>query len=171
MLQGTADDVVDCSHGKRLWELCEEKYEPLWIKGGRHCNLELYPEFIRHLKKFISFVENLPASRDVSSDHPCAPDPPRISSDSVEPPRNSTDQKEKSRVSADLRPSVERKEKPKASIDGIERPQKSACRSDKARISLDQPDKPRNSIDRFAIYAFFFFFLKNYFFHMHAFTN
>uniref|UniRef100_A0A6N2KVH1 Protein kinase domain-containing protein n=1 Tax=Salix viminalis TaxID=40686 RepID=A0A6N2KVH1_SALVM len=51
--QGTSDEVVDCSHGKQLWELCKEKYEPLWINGGGHCNLELYPEFIKHLKKFV----------------------------------------------------------------------------------------------------------------------
>lgn len=52
-VQGTADEVVDYSHGKQLWELSKEKYEPLWISGGGHCNLELYPEFIRHLKKFV----------------------------------------------------------------------------------------------------------------------
>ncbi|XP_050227411.1 uncharacterized protein LOC126677028 [Mercurialis annua] len=53
VIHGTADEVVDCSHGKQLWELCKEKYEPLWISGGGHCNLELYPEFIKHLKKFV----------------------------------------------------------------------------------------------------------------------
>ncbi|KAF5750162.1 alpha/beta hydrolase domain-containing protein 17C-like isoform X1 [Tripterygium wilfordii] len=53
IIHGTADEVVDCSHGKQLWELCKEKYEPLWVNGGGHCDLELYPEFIRHLKKFV----------------------------------------------------------------------------------------------------------------------
>ncbi|GFZ18931.1 alpha/beta-Hydrolases superfamily protein [Actinidia rufa] len=53
VMHGTADEVVDCSHGKQLWELCKEKYEPLWLSGGGHCNLEIYPEFIRHLKKFV----------------------------------------------------------------------------------------------------------------------
>ncbi|WCJ25340.1 alpha/beta-Hydrolases superfamily protein [Euphorbia peplus] len=53
VIHGTTDEVVDCSHGKQLSELCKEKYEPLWISGGGHCNLELYPEFIRHLKKFV----------------------------------------------------------------------------------------------------------------------
>ncbi|KAL2522984.1 alpha/beta-hydrolase superfamily protein [Forsythia ovata] len=33
VIHGTADDVVDCSHGKQLWELCKEKYEPLWVKA------------------------------------------------------------------------------------------------------------------------------------------
>ncbi|KAL2457560.1 alpha/beta-hydrolase superfamily protein [Forsythia ovata] len=53
VIHGTADEVVDCSHGKQLWELCKVKYEPIWINGGGHCNLELYPEFIKHLKKFV----------------------------------------------------------------------------------------------------------------------
>ncbi|KAJ9173046.1 hypothetical protein P3X46_016222 [Hevea brasiliensis] len=56
VIHGTADEVVDCSHGKQLWELCKERYEPLWISGGGHCNLELYPEFLRHLKKFVLTV-------------------------------------------------------------------------------------------------------------------
>jgi abhydrolase domain-containing protein 17 len=59
MTQGTADDIVDFSHGKRLWELAKEKYEPLWVKGGGHCNLETYPEYIRHLRKFINAMEKL----------------------------------------------------------------------------------------------------------------
>ncbi|XP_030536782.1 alpha/beta hydrolase domain-containing protein 17B-like [Rhodamnia argentea] len=53
VIHGTADEVVDCSHGKQLSELCKIKYEPLWISGGGHCNLELYPEYIKHLKKFV----------------------------------------------------------------------------------------------------------------------
>ncbi|KAM7268943.1 hypothetical protein ACFE04_011109 [Oxalis oulophora] len=53
IIHGTSDEVVDCSHGKQLSELCKQKYEPLWVDGGGHCNLELYPEFIRHLKKFV----------------------------------------------------------------------------------------------------------------------
>ncbi|WZZ68154.1 hypothetical protein YC2023_079524 [Brassica napus] len=56
---GTADEVVDCSHGRRLWELSKEKYEPLWINGGgQYCDLEHYPAFIRHLKKFVASLAN-----------------------------------------------------------------------------------------------------------------
>ncbi|GJN19238.1 hypothetical protein PR202_gb06487 [Eleusine coracana subsp. coracana] len=58
--KGTADEVVDCSHGRALWELAKVKYEPLWIKGGNHCNLELYPEYIKHLKKFVGAIEKSP---------------------------------------------------------------------------------------------------------------
>uniref|UniRef100_A0A6N2MQU7 Serine aminopeptidase S33 domain-containing protein n=1 Tax=Salix viminalis TaxID=40686 RepID=A0A6N2MQU7_SALVM len=56
---GTNDDIVDLSHGKRLWELAREKYDPLWVKGGGHCNLETYPEYIKHLRKFINAMEKI----------------------------------------------------------------------------------------------------------------
>uniref|UniRef100_A0ACD5ZFL2 Uncharacterized protein n=1 Tax=Avena sativa TaxID=4498 RepID=A0ACD5ZFL2_AVESA len=59
VIHGTADDIVDFSHGKRLWELAKEKYDPLWVKGGGHCNLETYPEYIRHLRKFVNTMEKL----------------------------------------------------------------------------------------------------------------
>nr|KJB54920.1 hypothetical protein B456_009G054100 [Gossypium raimondii] len=51
VIHGTDDEVVDWYHGKRLWELSKEKYEPLWVKGGGHCNLETYPEYIKHLQE------------------------------------------------------------------------------------------------------------------------
>ncbi|KAJ8549968.1 hypothetical protein K7X08_033675 [Anisodus acutangulus] len=57
IIHGTADDVVDCSHGKQLFDLCKQKYDPLWVEGGNHCDLELYPEYIKHLKKFLSTIE------------------------------------------------------------------------------------------------------------------
>ncbi|CAL9170004.1 uncharacterized protein LOC135593023 [Musa acuminata AAA Group] len=60
VIHGTADDIVDWTHGKRLWELSKIKYDPLWIKGGGHCNLETYPEYIKHLRKFINAMEKLP---------------------------------------------------------------------------------------------------------------
>ncbi|KAG2263255.1 hypothetical protein Bca52824_070334 [Brassica carinata] len=58
--------VIDFSHGKQLWELCQEKYEPLWLKGGNHCDLELFPEYIAHLKKFVSAVEKSSSKRNSS---------------------------------------------------------------------------------------------------------
>lgn len=58
-LQGTNDEIVNLSHGKRLWELAKDKYDPLWVKGGGHCNLETYPEYIKHLRKFINAMEKL----------------------------------------------------------------------------------------------------------------
>nr|DAD17886.1 TPA_asm: hypothetical protein HUJ06_019349 [Nelumbo nucifera] len=59
VIHGTDDDVVNWLHGNNLWQLAREPYEPLWIKGGGHCNLELYPDFIRHLYRFIQEMENI----------------------------------------------------------------------------------------------------------------
>jgi abhydrolase domain-containing protein 17 len=47
-LQETDDDVVNWS-----------PYDPLWIKGGGHCNLELYLEFIRLLSRFTRGTETI----------------------------------------------------------------------------------------------------------------
>lgn len=69
VIHGTSDEIVDWSHGKRLWELSNEKYEPLWIKGGGHCNLESYPEYIRHLKKFINAMEKHNVVRQVKQNN------------------------------------------------------------------------------------------------------
>ncbi|KAG6625688.1 hypothetical protein I3843_16G112500 [Carya illinoinensis] len=59
VIHGTNDEIVDWSHGRRLWELSKEKYEPLWVKGGGHCNLETYPDYIKHLRKFINAMEKV----------------------------------------------------------------------------------------------------------------
>ncbi|XP_073012597.1 uncharacterized protein [Typha latifolia] len=59
VIHGTEDDVVNWLHGNGLWKLSKEPYEPLWIKGGGHCNLELYPDYIGHLCKFIREMESV----------------------------------------------------------------------------------------------------------------
>ncbi|XP_073065083.1 uncharacterized protein [Primulina eburnea] len=143
VIHGTADEVVDFSHGKQLWELCKEKYEPLWIEGGNHCDLELYPEYIRHLKKFVATV-------DRSTSH-------RISA------RKSTDQFEPSRKSTDLfdvpRKSTDRREKPRLSTEKPERLKTHSNNGDKldklrafemlerSRRSVDCMEKGRKSLD------------------------
>ncbi|KAL6960497.1 hypothetical protein U1Q18_038260, partial [Sarracenia purpurea var. burkii] len=136
IIHGTSDEVVDCSHGKQLWELCKEKYEPLWIKGGNHCDLEQYPEYIRHLKKFISTVEKSPSQRQAS----------RRSTDQFEQPRRSTDFFEVSRKSTD------RREKPRQSVDRHEKPKNqsnsnNADKLEKLKISFEQLERSRRSMD------------------------
>lgn len=151
VIHGTSDDVVNWSHGKQLFELCKEKYEPLWIKGGNHCDLELYPQYIKHLRKFVSAIEKSPIVRN-------GPVPltekARSSTDIREPARPSTDQRDKSRTSTDqrempklstdiARASVDKRERTRRSVDGTEKP------SNSAEQQLVQPEKGRNSIDRF----------------------
>ncbi|KAK4261489.1 hypothetical protein QN277_004478 [Acacia crassicarpa] len=59
VIHGTEDDVVNWLHGNGLWKMAREPYEPLWIKGGGHCNLELYPDYVRHLCKFVQEMESM----------------------------------------------------------------------------------------------------------------
>nr|DAD35138.1 TPA_asm: hypothetical protein HUJ06_005778 [Nelumbo nucifera] len=152
IIHGTADEVVDCSHGKQLWELCKLKYEPLWLKGGNHCNLELYPEYLRHLKKFILAIEKTPHLSNGCQQSIDQSEAPRSSMDHREKSRPSIDQREKPRSSVDQReksrPSIDRREKSRISTDRREKSRKSVDRPDKARNSIDQPEKARNSIDR-----------------------
>ncbi|KAL8528130.1 hypothetical protein ACS0TY_005801 [Phlomoides rotata] len=134
IIHGTADEVVDFSHGKQLWELCKDKYEPLWIKGGNHCNLELYPEYIRHLKKFVSTVERSPSHR-ISTRKSTAEafEPSRKSTDIFDAPRKSTD----------------RRDKPRRSTDKPERSSKNQSQNgDKIRMSFDQVERSRRSVDK-----------------------
>ncbi|XP_038695915.1 alpha/beta hydrolase domain-containing protein 17C-like isoform X1 [Tripterygium wilfordii] len=154
VIHGTADDVVDWSHGKQLWEHCKEKYEPLWIKGGNHCDLELYPQYIKHLKKFISAIEKWPYQRKVSGTFKDQPDNnPRKSTDVRDTSRSSTDQKDRPRPSTGHREmpraSTDRREKSRTSVDRRDKLIKSVDRSEKAGNATDQPEKARNSIDRF----------------------
>ncbi|XP_039012609.1 alpha/beta hydrolase domain-containing protein 17B-like [Hibiscus syriacus] len=62
VIHGTEDDVVNWLQGNGLWKMAREPNEPLWIKGGGHCNLELYPDYIRHLCKFVYQMENTTTS-------------------------------------------------------------------------------------------------------------
>jgi hypothetical protein len=148
-VQGTADEVVACSHGRTLWELSKVKYEPLWVKGGNHCNLELYPEYIKHLKRFVTAIEKLPPVKDESPESSGASDPSETGSEGAQSSRRSTDIRDKLRSSIDHRPSTDRWEKPRGSIDRRDKNRKSVDQPDKPRASVHQPDRPRKSIDRF----------------------
>ncbi|CAI0456647.1 unnamed protein product [Linum tenue] len=129
--KGTADEVVDCSHGKQHWELSKEKYEPLWLKGGNHCDLEHHPEYIRHLKKFVSTVEKPPSQRYTGSRR-------RSTDQQLLPPRKSTDIV------------FEASKKLMVSFDQVERSRRSVdCCLEKSRKSVDhQLERGRKSVDR-----------------------
>ena len=168
--QGTNDDVVDCSHGKRLWELSQQKYEPLWIEGGDHCNLETFPVYIRHLKKFLSAIEKLPIGKEAPADTEKLPaenetpsdralseapwmtsqrlEPSRKSSRREQPPGASTEQVDKHRRSTGIR------EKARSSTDKRERSRRRSVDTfDRMRDENEQTDKPRKSIDRLVLSA------------------
>ncbi|KAK7316142.1 hypothetical protein VNO77_34913 [Canavalia gladiata] len=156
IIHGTSDEVVDCSHGKQLWELCKEKYEPLWLKGGNHCDLEQFPEYIRHLKKFITTVEKSPSQRYSFRRSMEQIEQPRKSTDVFEVSRKSTDRREKPRLSTDrpeklknLSSNAEKLEKLRMSFDHMERSRRSVDCHEKSRKNIDlQLEKARKSVDR-----------------------
>ncbi|KAF7108907.1 hypothetical protein CFC21_109266 [Triticum aestivum] len=164
VIHGTSDDVVDFSHGKRIWELSQQKYEPLWIEGGDHCNLETFPVYIRHLKKFLSAVEKLPAGKEAApesekllagnekpSDSVALSEPHLMTSQRLEPSRKSSRHEQPPRLSTERvdkhRRSTDVREKAR-SITHKERSRRSVDTFDRTRDENEQTDKPRKSIDR-----------------------
>ncbi|KAI4364754.1 hypothetical protein MLD38_020808 [Melastoma candidum] len=59
VIHGTDDDVVNWLHGHGLWKKSKDPYDPLWIKGGGHSDLEFYPDYIRHMRKFAREMESI----------------------------------------------------------------------------------------------------------------
>lgn len=145
LIQGTADEVVDCSHGKQLWQLCQEKYEPLWLRGGNHCDLELYPEYSRHLKKFISTVEKARSRRNGPRSSTDRIEQFRRSTDCFEAPRKSNDWREKPRKSTD-RP--EKLKIPDFKFHNIDNLKMSSAQMERSRRSVDYHEKSGRSIDQ-----------------------
>ena len=108
------------------------KYSPLWLSGGGHCNLELYPDYIRHLKKFVSSLnKKLPK-----------PDPQEITANDgtttkateaacSEKPKEAAKCSQISRKSLDSRvgksKTVDVPEKPRMSSDDIDKFRRRRC--------------------------------------------
>ncbi|KAJ4841392.1 hypothetical protein Tsubulata_033427 [Turnera subulata] len=145
--RGTSDEVVDWSHGKQLWELCKEKYEPLWLKGGNHCDLEHYPEYIRHLKKFISTVEKSPSQRYSSRKSTDQYEPSRKSTDVYEVSRKSTDRREKPRHSTDRAEKLKTQGSHTDKLEKLRLQSNHAEKLEKLRMSFEQMERSRRSVD------------------------
>ncbi|XP_065878859.1 uncharacterized protein [Euphorbia lathyris] len=148
IIHGTSDEVVDCSHGKQLWELCKEKYEPLWLKGGNHCDLEHFPEYIRHLKKFVSTVEKSPSQRYSSRRSTDHFEPSRKSTDILfEVSRKSTDRREKPRHSTDRAEKVKNQSSHSEKLEKLKSQTNNVDKLEKLRFSFDQMERSRRSVD------------------------
>ncbi|GCC34592.1 alpha/beta hydrolase domain-containing protein 17C [Chiloscyllium punctatum] len=53
VIHGTADEVIDFSHGLAMYEQCPRAVEPLWVEGAGHNDIELYAQYVERLKQFI----------------------------------------------------------------------------------------------------------------------
>jgi pimeloyl-ACP methyl ester carboxylesterase len=134
VIHGTADEVVDVSHGKQLWELCKEKYEPLWVSGGGHCNLELYPEFIKHLKKFVQTIGKPKAATANGSEKETVKTENQGNKASKEPETGTSSTSELSK---------EIPEASRNSLDSRLKKSKKPDKSEKSRMSTDRVDRFR----------------------------
>ena len=53
VIHGTEDEVIDFSHGQLIYQRCPRAVEPLWVDGAGHNDIELYPQYIERLSRFI----------------------------------------------------------------------------------------------------------------------
>ena len=51
-VQGTEDDVVGISHGRKLHSLLQNPYPPLWAQHKGHQDLETAHDFLPTLRDF-----------------------------------------------------------------------------------------------------------------------
>lgn len=127
--------------------------------------MEVYPEFIRHLKKFVSFMDQSPSSTQRphtyrrSTDH-FEQQQPRRSTDVFEPsrkstdhrrenPRRSTDRPDKFKTNSSSGSQSNNLEKLRTSFDQMERSRRSVDCIEKSRKSMDhQIERGRKSVDR-----------------------
>ena len=55
-MQGTADEVVDICHGRRLHSLARRPSQPLFLHGFTHDNIEASEEYVPTLRCFMKKV-------------------------------------------------------------------------------------------------------------------
>lgn len=130
---------MDCSHGRQLWELCKDKYEPLWLKGGNHCDLELFPQYLTHLRNFISAVRKLHPPRNNDLKQHVINNPQQINQRI--PNSRVSNSSSSSRFEKSRRSSIDHS-KLKDNVD------KSRNSTDRLLKSRNNSEKPRNSFDR-----------------------
>ncbi|KAL3072650.1 hypothetical protein niasHS_017624 [Heterodera schachtii] len=65
VIHGVDDDVIEFSHGMKIYENCPGSVEPLWVRGAGHNDVELHAAYLDRLRQFIdSEVCNPPTHRE-----------------------------------------------------------------------------------------------------------
>lgn len=55
VIHGTDDEVIDFSHGQMIHQRCPRAVEPLWVEGAGHNDIEIFPQYIERLTRFLDF--------------------------------------------------------------------------------------------------------------------
>ena len=58
-LLGIRDEIVPVWHGLELFKRLKNPYEPFWVNGGNHNNLEILEKdaFLGRLRDFLSYLD------------------------------------------------------------------------------------------------------------------
>lgn len=54
VIHGTDDEVIDISHGRTIHQRCPRTVAPLWVDGAGHNDIEIFPQYIERLTRFIN---------------------------------------------------------------------------------------------------------------------
>lgn len=54
VIHGTEDEVIDISHGLKIYESCPRAVDPLWVEGAGHNDVEMFSQYLDRLKRFVS---------------------------------------------------------------------------------------------------------------------
>jgi fermentation-respiration switch protein FrsA (DUF1100 family) len=58
VLHSIKDDIVPFYHGKELYKAAPNKFDPLFLDGTTHNNIDkISDEVYRHINKFIAFLD------------------------------------------------------------------------------------------------------------------
>lgn len=109
--------------------------------------MELYPEYLRHLRKFVSIVEKPLSQRPILWRGKDRVEQPRRSTDFFEAPRRSTDQRDKPRKSTDRPEKMKHHEHKFNNGEKFDKVRMSFDQSERSRKNVEPLDKSRRSID------------------------
>lgn len=70
IIHGTHDEIVPFYHGRQLFSLVAQPYEPFWVEGGGHNNLEYVAReaFYERLNRFLRYLDQTPPTQ-AETDH------------------------------------------------------------------------------------------------------
>ncbi|CAG0899461.1 unnamed protein product [Darwinula stevensoni] len=54
VIHGTQDEVIPISHGRTVYERCRRAVIPLWVEGGGHNNIQVYPKYWERVEFFLT---------------------------------------------------------------------------------------------------------------------
>merc|ERR1739848_65092 len=64
VIHGTEDEVIDFSHGLHMNELAVDKFDPLWVNGAGHNDIEHYPQYMHRLDRLMRDLHRLLAQKE-----------------------------------------------------------------------------------------------------------